>query len=132
MKTATIRSSAVLGALCLMAGAAVAQVAPSPAPSVAPPAESPAAPAAASTATPAGVDAVAATAAEPGVNAAAGGDTKASTAPVCRTVKATGSRVRTERVCTTPASAKGSQEWLRDQQHRGSSEGRNGVNGGGG
>jgi hypothetical protein len=132
MKTATIRSSAVLGALCLMAGAAVAQVAPSPAPSTAAPA---AAPAAASTATPAGVgapDPVPATAAEPGVDAAAGGDNKTSAAPVCRTVKATGSRVRTEKVCTTPASARGSQEWLRDQQHRGSSEGRNGVNGGGG
>jgi hypothetical protein len=49
----------------------------------------------------------------------------------CRTVKVTGSRVRTQRVCTTRDSERGSQDWLRDQQHRGSSEGRNGVNGGG-
>ena len=37
---------------------------------------------------------------------------------VCKTVKVTGSNVRTRKVCTTPASAKANQDWARDQQDR--------------
>lgn len=111
-----------------MAAAAVAQVAPSPEPAAVAPATTTAAPAAAPAAAPV---AAPATSGEPVARADAGSDGKASTTPTCRTVKVTGSRVRTQKVCTTRDSERGSQEWLRDQQHRGSSEGRNGVNGGG-
>ncbi len=37
----------------------------------------------------------------------------------CRTVKTTGSRLQTRKVCSTPDSEKGSADWVRDQQARG-------------
>lgn len=37
---------------------------------------------------------------------------------VCRTVRVTGSNVRTQRVCTTPAQEEQSQEWMRKRQDR--------------
>ena len=37
----------------------------------------------------------------------------------CRTVKTTGSRLQTRKVCSTPDSQKGSADWVREQQARG-------------
>lgn len=37
---------------------------------------------------------------------------------VCRTVRVTGSNVRTQKVCTTPAQEEQSQEWMRKRQDR--------------
>jgi len=37
----------------------------------------------------------------------------------CRTVKITGSNLRTRKVCSTPNSEKGAGDWVRDQQDRG-------------
>ena len=51
-------------------------------------------------------------AAEPAQQAA---DTKVT----CRTVKTTGSRLQTRKVCSTPDSQKGSADWVREQQARG-------------
>lgn len=38
---------------------------------------------------------------------------------VCRTEKVTGSSLRTRKICSTPDSVSGSQDWIRDQQQRG-------------
>lgn len=38
---------------------------------------------------------------------------------VCRNEKVTGSTFRTRKVCSTPESEKGSQDWVREQQQRG-------------
>lgn len=126
------RSVPLLFALCFVAAAAVAQEAPAPAPAVISPAAPTAAPGVPGPASDGAPGAAAATPAQPGAVADADTGKKAAAAPTCRTVKVTGSRVRTQKICTTRGSEQGSQEWLRDQQHRGTSEGRNGVNGGGG
>jgi hypothetical protein len=123
MNTAITRSAALVCAIWFTLSAAVAQVASSPGSATATPTAPPVSGGAPETAPATNDQAV------PNMDGAADKGSAATT--TCRTVKVTGSRVRTQRVCTTRDSERGSQDWLRDQQHRGSSEGRNGVNGGG-
>lgn len=49
---------------------------------------------------------------------------------VCRTEKVTGSSLRTRKVCSTPDSESGSQEWVREQQQRGAIGASSILNGG--
>jgi hypothetical protein len=50
----------------------------------------------------------------------------------CRTVKITGSNLRTRKVCSTPNSQQNSGDWVRQQQDRGAIGASAVVNGGGG
>jgi hypothetical protein len=49
----------------------------------------------------------------------------------CKTVKVTGSNVRTRTVCTTPDQTAGASDWVRQQQDRGAISASRAVNGGG-
>lgn len=48
----------------------------------------------------------------------------------CKTVKVTGSNVRTRRVCTTPDQVAGASDWVRQRQDRGAIEASRALNGG--
>jgi hypothetical protein len=48
----------------------------------------------------------------------------------CKTVKVTGSNVRTRQVCTTPDQTDGAADWVRQRQDRGAIEGSRALNGG--
>ena len=50
---------------------------------------------------------------------------------VCRVMKVTGSRLRTERVCSSRGTSDNAQEWLKNQQDHGANEGSNAVVNGG-
>jgi hypothetical protein len=115
----------LFSALCGLAASSAAiadQVTPTVSPTTVTPSTdtpttvSPAAPVAQGSAAPAnsGAQASAGTApaAEPAQRAA---DAKVT----CRTVKTTGSRLQTRKVCSTPDSQKGSADWVREQQARG-------------
>ena len=100
----------------VMAGQATPAAAPTRVIPATPASQAPVAPAtsgaqAATTATAVGSPGTA-PAAEPAQQAA---DAKVT----CRTVKTTGSRLQTRKVCSTPDSQKGSADWVREQQARG-------------
>jgi hypothetical protein len=78
----------------------------------APAAQGPVAPATSGAQAPAAAAPAAAPAAEPAQQSA---ESKIT----CRTVKTTGSRLQTRKVCSTPDSQKGSADWVREQQARG-------------
>lgn len=99
------------------------------------------APAAAPTAVPTAVPAANPTVAvSPTVNADSGQAAAVASAPsvseakpmTCRTVKITGSNLRTRKVCSTPNSQQNSSDWVRDQQDRGAIGASAVINGGGG
>lgn len=48
----------------------------------------------------------------------------------CKTVKVTGSKVRSRKVCTTPDQTAGAGEWVRQQQDRGGLEASRALNNG--
>jgi hypothetical protein len=77
---------------------------------------SPAAPAAQGPVAPATSGAQAPAAAAPAAEPA---QQAAEAKVTCRTVKTTGSRLQTRKVCSTPDSQKGSADWVREQQARG-------------
>lgn len=110
----------LVSALCGLAvpSAAIAdQATPTVAPTTATPTTaSPAAPAAQGPVAPATSGAQAPAAAAPAAEPA---QQAAEAKVTCRTVKTTGSRLQTRKVCSTPDSQKGSADWVREQQARG-------------
>jgi hypothetical protein len=99
------------------------------------------APAAVPTAVPTAVPAANPTVAvSPTANADSGQAAAVASAPsvseakqmTCRTVKITGSNLRTRKVCSTPNSQQNSSDWVRDQQDRGAIGASAVINGGGG
>lgn len=104
MVSTTVRPAAL--ALMLALSATVAQGAETPAPAPAAAAASAAAPAATADADSKPVVVSKATA-------------EAAAKVTCRTVKMTGSNLRTRKVCSTPDSQAGAGDWVRQQQDRG-------------
>jgi hypothetical protein len=110
----------LVSALCGLAvsSAAIAdQATPTVAPTTATPTTvNPAAPVAQGPVAPATSGAQAPAAAAPAAEPA---QQAAEAKVTCRTVKTTGSRLQTRKVCSTPDSQKGSADWVREQQARG-------------
>jgi hypothetical protein len=115
----TLMLASALCGLAVPSAAIADQATPAVSPTtVTPTTVSPAAPAAQGPVAPAnsGVQAQAPAAAAPAAEPA---QQAAETKITCRTVKTTGSRLQTRKVCSTPDSEKSSADWVRDQQARG-------------
>lgn len=114
--------SALCGLAVSSAAIAADQATPTVSPTTATPTTdtpttvSPAAPAAQGPVAPATSGAQAPAAAAPAAEPA---QQSAESKITCRTVKTTGSRLQTRKVCSTPDSQKGSADWVREQQARG-------------
>lgn len=114
--------SALCGLAVSSAAIAADQATPTVSPTTATPTTdtpttvSPAAPAAQGPVAPATSGAQAPAAAAPAAEPA---QQAAEAKVTCRTVKTTGSRLQTRKVCSTPDSQKGSADWVREQQARG-------------
>lgn len=106
MVSTTVRPAALALMLALSATVAQGAETPAPAPAAAAAAASAAAPAATADADSKPVVVSKATA-------------EAAAKVTCRTVKMTGSNLRTRKVCSTPDSQAGAGDWVRQQQDRG-------------
>lgn len=113
----TLMLASVFCGLAVSSAAIADQATPTVAPTTATPTTaSPAAPAAQGPVAPATSGAQAPAAAAPAAEPA---QQAAEAKVTCRTVKTTGSRLQTRKVCSTPDSQKGSADWVREQQARG-------------
>lgn len=110
MVSTTVRPAALAFMLALSAAVAQGAETPAPAPAAAGSAAAPAAAAAAPAAT-ADADSKQVVVSKATAEAAA--------KVTCRTVKMTGSNLRTRKVCSTPDSQAGAGDWVRQQQDRG-------------